>query len=514
MSIHFLNGHGRFMNRKTNGGAPPENVASEILAKGDSAERPQAADDTARREAETAGTASKAPFGARLRASAMASTDNTFLVYFRIAFGLLLVYTIHKSACHDTIWQYYIEPTWHFTYPGFGWLHPWPGNGMYIHFGAVAVAAACMAVGFYYRIASALFAFGFAYIFLLDQSYYLNHYYLVCLVGAIMPFLPANRALSYDAWRWPKLRSDGCPAWVLWLLRFEFGMPYFMGGIAKLNTDWLAGEPLRTWMADNADMPMIGPWLTEEWCVHAFVWGGLLLDLLAVPLLLWRRTRIPMLILTWMFHLMNSQLFDIGIFPWMMICATTLLYLPPSTIARMRFWRPKQEAIAQADGSRHTVPLEKLGFTVLVLFIAVQIVLPFRHYLYPGPVALTREGHCFSWRMKLNIRALEPNLRIEMEDGTSENIQLWQWMTRMQAKRLRNTSQLLQLARRVRESMESLTGQHVEVYSDATVSLNGHPPRLLVRPSVDLSRQPMSIAPARWLTTYPSDEPIRERDDS
>jgi surface polysaccharide O-acyltransferase-like enzyme len=103
------------------------------------------------------------------------------------------------------------------------------------------VAAACVMVGFLYRIAAPLFFLAFTYFFLLDQTRYMNHFYLVCLISFLMCFLPAERAFSVDALLRRSIRSDVVPAWTLWLLRAQVGIPFFYGGIAKLNSDWVHG---------------------------------------------------------------------------------------------------------------------------------------------------------------------------------------------------------------------------------------------------------------------------------
>src|SRR5690606_31415103 len=132
-----------------------------------------------------------------------------------------------------------------------------------------------------------LFFLAFTYIFLLDQATYLNHFYLISLISFLMIFLPLDCAGSVDAWLWPKMRRATAPAWTLWLLRFQVGVAYTFGGIAKLNSDWLRGEPMRNWLAERwGQMP------SETWVLF-FSWGGALFDLLIVPALLWHRTRIP-----------------------------------------------------------------------------------------------------------------------------------------------------------------------------------------------------------------------------
>ena len=433
-------------------------------------------------------------FADRISTKLAQPVDNTFLVYFRVAFGGMVVWSLCKYFHSDLIWTQFLEPKIHFAYFGFDWVKPWGGNGMYVHFLVTAIAAACIAVGFKYKLATKVFFLGYTFIFLLDQTWYLNHYYLICLLGLLLTILPANCACSVDAARDSSLRSDTVPTWVLWLLRFQVGVPYFFGGIAKMNSDWLHGEPLRTWLAKETDFPLIGQFFTQEWCVSSFVWGGLLLDLFIVPLLFWRRTRWVALAAMWSFHMMNAQLFHIGIFPWLMLAATTVLYLPVEWIARLRFWKQHGEA-GGVDVSRIAGWLKP----AICLFVIWQLVMPFRHHLYPGHVAFTREGHPFSWRMKLNIRRVDMKLAVHYEDGSKEPVYLWQWLTHPQEGRVRSTDQMLQLAQYIREHKEKEVGMRAEVRGTITVALNGRKPEVLVTDKFDLSRQSRSLIPAKWI---------------
>ncbi|MCB9006320.1 MAG: HTTM domain-containing protein [Ardenticatenaceae bacterium] len=117
----------------------------------------------------------------------------------------------------------------------------------------MALLALFILLGLWYRLSAVLFFLGFSYIFLLEQAQYLNHFYLVCLIAFIAIFLPANRAWALDAWRRPNGRSDWMPNWSLWLLRFQIGVPYFFGGLAKLNGDWLRAQPIESWLASRTD---------------------------------------------------------------------------------------------------------------------------------------------------------------------------------------------------------------------------------------------------------------------
>jgi hypothetical protein len=264
----------------------------------------------------------------RLVRAAAAPVDIASLAVFRIAFGAVMVWEVYRYFSKGWIARYYIDPDFHFTYYGFGWVKPWPGDGMYVHFAVLGLAAAGMMAGLFYRASALVLFLGFTYVFLLDQSRYLNHFYLISLIALLLVFLPVHRAASLDALRRPGLRADTAPAWALWLVRAQVGIPYFYGGIAKLNGDWLRAEPIRSWLASRLDFPLIGRFFTDEWMVLAFAYGGLLLDLLIVPFLLWRRTRPHAFAVGLVFHATNALLFRIGIFPWMMMAATTIFFAP------------------------------------------------------------------------------------------------------------------------------------------------------------------------------------------
>ena len=119
------------------------------------------------------------------------------LAVFRIAFGSLLLWEVWKYVANGWIARYYVDPAFHFTYYGFEWVRPWPGPWMYVHVTVLGVLAACIALGACYRLAAGLFFLGFSYLFLLEQARYLNHLYLVCLLGFLLAWCrPTGRSRS------------------------------------------------------------------------------------------------------------------------------------------------------------------------------------------------------------------------------------------------------------------------------------------------------------------------------
>jgi hypothetical protein len=393
----------------------------------------------------------------------------------------------------------------------------------------LGVLAVCIIAGAVYRISAALFFLGISYLFLLDQATYLNHVYLVCVVAFLMIFVPCHRALSVDTWNAPRIRSDVAPTWALWLLRFQIAVPYTYGGIAKLNADWLQGEPVRMWLAYRAEQSVVAPLLTSEWTVFFISYGGLLFDLLVVPFLLWRRTRPLAFLAALAFHLTNWYLFNIGIFPWFMIAAT-LLFFPPSWprellragrrllarrgTASAEIVEPVAVAVA-VDGAARVAERRSPGrgeaivLGVLALHVLVQLLLPFRHLLYPGDVAWTEEGHRFAWRMKLRDKshtttyvAFVPSTGVTWRLNPRDYLSAWQ-----EEEMAGRPDMILQLAHVMADGLRRQGLPDVQVHVRALTSLNGRRRRDLIDPRVNLAAKERSIWPADWLV--PLDEPLR-----
>ncbi|MFN2508193.1 MAG: HTTM domain-containing protein [Chthoniobacterales bacterium] len=450
-----------------------------------------------------------------MRERAFAPVDNSALVFFRIAFGVLMMWEVSRYFQYGWIPKYWIEPKFLFTYYGFSWVKPWPGNGLYIHWAALGVLAFFVATGFFYRVSVALFFLGFTYCFLLDQSTYLNHFYLVCLLSFLLIFLPAHRAFSVDVRLRPRLRTQTAPAWTIGLLRFQWAIVYFYGGVAKIAPDWLRGEPMRAWMAARTDFPVIGRFFGEEWAVYTISYGGLLLDLLIAPLLLWRRTRIPALCWVLMFHLINARLFRIGVFPWLGIAGATL-FLSPDWPGRLlvrllpRKVAPEAESLEPPGSALH----QRLVLSLLSAYVALQVLVPLRHLLYPGPVAWTYEGHRFSWRMKLIDRDARARFYIvDDEQRKVTEVNPRSVLTRLQAGKMSaRPDMILQFAHYLAATAPRLSTTPPRVQAHIIASINGRKPQLFVDQYVDLARQPRTLGHASWILALTEPLPATRRE--
>ncbi len=451
------------------------------------------------------------PFQARLRSHRLFDpVDIASLACFRIAFGAIMLWEVIRYFQNGWIASYFIAPKFHFHYFGLEWINPWPGQGMYVHFAALGVLAVGVMIGCFYRVCATLMAIGFTYVFLLERANYLNHFYLICLICFIMACLPAHRAMSVDAWRKRRIRSQTTPTWTLWLLRFQIALPYFFGGIAKLNADWLAGEPLQTWLFDDRQSAF-GPFSAHA-AALGLSWGGMLFDLLIVPMLLWRRSRPLALVLALAFNVTNAHLFQIGIFPWFMI-AGTLMFLSPSwprvvwrrVLRHSAMVTPSHELSHGAAHSAELPARHRLGrqaiTAALALYVFIQLALPLRHFLYPGPVSWTEEGHLYSWHMKLRDKSGEVNfIAWSPVSGKTWVVDHRQYLTPRQVRKMPARPDMIhEFARFLGRELESQGHSPVRIGVQSLVSLNGRPPQPLIDPRVDLSREPVTLGAKRWI---------------
>lgn len=437
--------------------------------------------------------------------------DGASLAFFRFAFGLTLFVEVCRFFAHGWIGRYYIEPTFHFHYYGFGWVHAWPSWGMYAHFTVLGVVAICAAIGLWYRASAVLLWLMFTYVFLLEEARYLNHFYAASLFALLLAIVPAATVFSIDSLRHNRANNTPIPRWALWIVRFQTGAIYFFGGVAKINPDWMRGEPMRSWLLAKADSPIISLIVRNNLELALFSYGGMLFDLCVVPALLWRRTRPFAFAAAVMFHTINSRLFSIGIFPWMMLAATTLFFEPdwPRRLAGLL----ARSRVAQQAG-RTTGPHankqtgkqvnSRAISTALAAFLAayclIQVAVPLRHFLYPGNVSWTEEGHLFSWHMKLrdkdgSARFVVTNKTTHQSQAVDPNSILQPWQTGKMATR---PDMILQFAHYLAE--QNGGANSVQVHVQSLVSLNDGSMRPMINPGADLAAEPRSFWPAWWIT--------------
>ena len=413
------------------------------------------------------------------------------LAVFRIIFGLLIVATEIRFINRGWITEFYVKPQFYFTFYGFDWIHPLPEPYIYWIFYALIFLGILITIGLFYRFAIILFFLIFTYIELLDKSVYLNHYYQVSLLAFLMCFLPMNRALSLDKNLLFKRKKDlGNIDWAnfgLWALRFQVGSVYFFGGIAKLKYDWLfKAQPLRIWLSANEHLPVVGHLLTEKWVAFLISWLAMIFDLSAPFLLCNRKTRFPIYIIIVAFHLLTHLLFNIGMFPWMMIFTALIFFLPVSSIKipNFNFYR------------------QKSSFWILGGFFLIQIIMPFRSHFYDGNVLWHEQGFRFSW----NIMLMEKNGVVEYQvkikkTGEVFTVKPADFLTPVQTRQMSfQPDMMLQFAHYLHQYYLDNGVGDTEIRAECYASLNGRGSQLLIDPNVDLVKESEGFRQKNWVT--------------
>jgi hypothetical protein len=435
---------------------------------------------------------------------------------FRIGFGVIMLSEVLRYWLHDWIYRLYITPAFYFKYYGFEWVQPWPGDGMYYHFAVMGVFAFFIGIGFLYRISTILFCIAFSYVFLLDQTGYLNHFYLVILVSLLLIILPAHRFFSVDARLRPTMRDHRVPAWSLWILRAQFEILYIYAGVVKINSDWLNLEPLRTWLTARADMPIVGYLYSQDWAIAVAAYGVILLHIAGAPLLLWRKTRLAIFVIYTCFHILNHFTFNIGIFPWFTLFGTLVFFDPDWP---KQLWHKVQSLLTNTNSAAkpnpHAIPtnhntlyysnrpwlqVSVMGF--ITMWFLFQVLIPLRHFFYPGNVNWNEQGHRFAWQMKLRDKEGFADFTIvDPKSGKNWYVRPEDYLTPRQARKMATQpDMILQFA----YYLEKLWARHyhiddVQVRVDNYVSLNGRPPAPMVNPSIDLTRIKRDLGPADWI---------------
>lgn len=139
-------------------------------------------------------------------------------------------------------------------------------------------------------------------------------------------------------------------------------------------------------------------YVTYESAAYLFSYGGIVLDIIIGPLLLFRKTFIIGFLLSAIFHSLNKMLFNIGIFPYVMM-GTTVLFIPYDWISRFYCFIFRKKYVSNSGASLKTVKPKKLTvkqviiLTVVIIFLIWWVLFPLRSFLYPGDVAWNEEGH-------------------------------------------------------------------------------------------------------------------------
>jgi len=412
--------------------------------------------------------------------------DNSPLVIFRIFLGILISLECYGAIVTGWVRRTLIEPEFTFSFISFNWLQPLPGSGMYIYFFIMGTLGLFIALGYKYRFSIISFTLLWTAVYLMQKTSYNNHYYLLVLISLIMCFFPANQAYSLDARAKPHIRCESMYSYVKWIIVLQLFIVYTYAALAKLYADWLDFSFVGILMQNKAHYWLIGDLLQESWVHKLISVMGILFDLLIVPALLWKPSRKVAFAFAIFFHMFNSVVFQIGIFPYLAL-AFTVFFFDSETIRRIFF---KNESSPKS--SKMIVPAYKNIFLAgFGIYFLVQLILPVRHHFIKDDVLWTEEGHRLSWRMMLRSRSGIISFKvINNDNGSIINVNLNDYLTKKQRGRVASYPDFIwQFAQRLKKKY-SKDGADISVYVNSRVRVNGSKLKPFIDPEIDLAAEP------------------------
>lgn len=412
--------------------------------------------------------------------------DNSHLIIFRIFYGFLCFAEGFGAILTGWVKSNFVDPTFHFHFIGFEFLGAFMGETMYYVYALYGILGLLIMVGWRYRLTMFLAALVWSVCYFAQKTSYNNHYYFIFLLNWVMVFMPAHRYRSLDVRQNRVTESLTCARWCVLFFIFQIWIVYTYASIAKWYPGWLNAEPISLWFSYKGDYPIIGGLLIQTWFQYMVAYGGVLFDGLIVPFLLWKKTRKYAFGIGVFFHLMNSAIFQIGVFPYMML-ALSVFFFEPERI-RSIFLKNKPSLTLSTLKHKYTRNAS-IVFSVLMIYFAVQIALPLRHHLYQGEVLWNEEGHRLAWRMMLRSKSGSIYFKLkDTETGAKWNVYPHEYLSPKQTRKMSTRPpQVWQFTQHLKE-VYAKEGKNVEIYAESFAQLNKRPRQRYIDPSVDLAQ--------------------------
>ena len=302
------------------------------------------------------------------------------LAIFRVLFGCILFFQSIYWVFTGFIQENIIDPT--FLFPFIKGLGPLSNNFMIYGLNSILlISSFSILINRFYRTGLIVYLCSFTYLWLLCQGYFNNHYYLFSLICFLLIFSKSLFS-NTEKVRIPRLH--------LFILQALIIIVYIIAGINKINPYWLLDLQPMTHILGEIGVN------EKSFLIPFFTYIGLLFDLLIGPLLLLKRTRLFAIIVAILFHLINFFTFilangEIGFFPFVMI-TTLILFIDSNKLESYKL-KPNARLL-------YRQPYVKKMSILLLFFLIIQIILPFRHVFFKGYVDYNGIGQRFSWRLK------------------------------------------------------------------------------------------------------------------
>lgn len=428
------------------------------------------------------------------------SVDIAPLAIFRILMGLLMSAEGFGAIITGWVRENYVDPEFTINFIGFDFLQIIVGPQAYVLYALLGVFGLGIAFGYRYRLSIICYTIIWAAVYFGQKTSYNNHYYLLLLVCFLFILVPAERFASMDVKSGRVKKSEVTPYWTIFSFKFLLLIVYVYASIAKLYPDWLDGTVVELFLSSRKDWPILGSVYDKAWFIYLVAYGGIIFDMFVIPALWYKPTRIYAFIISIFFHIFNSVVFHIGIFPYMMLISSVLFF--DSAFIRKLFFR---NTVVISDHKPLQYLSEKTVKRILIPFFALMILLPLRPFYFPGSSKWTEEGHRLSWHMMLRAKYGEISYVVKRKDnGATERIDPKDRMWIKHVRKLATRPDMAwQYAQRLKKEYND-QGIDVEIYAHCSASLNGRKMVTLIDRDVDLAAVKWkAFSHNEWILLHP-----------
>ncbi|XP_017841884.1 vitamin K-dependent gamma-carboxylase [Drosophila busckii] len=323
--------------------------------------------------------------------------DGAALGIFRMLFGAAMLIDIAEERGGGQLDVRFGEPQ-HCHFPLFNGMRALDYPSMGCVYLLLWLGALGIMLGYRFRLSCTSFVLCYWYIFLLDKPAWNNHSYLFGLTGSMLLFTQANCYCSLDCWLNPALRQP-VPYWNYFLIKFQFFILYMYAGLKKFSPEWLSGYAMSSLSHHWIFAPfrqLLDAELIDLLIIH---WFTAIFDLTIAFFMTCEKTRwwvTPFMI---SFHLMNSRLFSIGMFPWVCLAEVPLFFGFdwPRRLRKSGASAAATSAVQSAAGYK-----AQLRCCLILTYCALQLFMPYSHFITKGYNNWTNGLYGYSWDMMVH----------------------------------------------------------------------------------------------------------------
>lgn len=414
------------------------------------------------------------------RRQLMASVDPLNLGLFRIVFGLVLIGYFLFYRTPDTLNLFFLSADFHFSFPlkeMLGLPAPTEESLAVLH-PIMLVAAGLLTIGLLSRVAAAVLLLCSGYLFVLEKAVYAHHDYLILLFLLLFVVTGPSPFMAVDRWLFRRNAPAELPGWTLFLFRAQVVIVYFFSALNRMNGEWLSGRVSESIFVGAGDA-----------FIFATVVIALVADLCAAFMLALRQLRPLGIVILIAFNIGIKYYLDMTILPFLMI-STAALFVDPVWVRHLPGVRGLLAAFTPPASARDArVPGPVWAFIGVYLFL--QVVIPLRHFLIPGPVHWNMLGQRFSWRLLAQVNVGHIDFFVtDIITGKTEEVPRLEGINPGRYMVMNyHPDMILQYADYIRERYAA-EGMYAPLVSvNSFVSSNGRPFSLYINPELNVAHE-------------------------